>query len=561
VPRAPRRRSYVAVSVVAAVLAATALVGLGRFRGAREEAKRVETIDAEPPAPRHGRPPANPIAAGAYEAAIQAAADGQSLGARRNLKKAVEADPSLAAANLRLALLAFTQDDPEDAHAAYQAALEHRAALGEVDAAVLDALEPKIRVPPVASEYVERIAKVAAAYPKDPWPSFLEGDALGEAGRLEDAAQAYERALVADPKYVPALYGKAALAGFRGDYDGALLPLEACVKATPANLECVAARTRIFGDLGRCEDAVTEAKRGLAVDPTAVELYDALASASLQTGASVATVAAFLARGVEGTLPEYRARNKAVDDENVLELSGDLRGAEASTHVWEKVLSDGKTPTEEATMRRFRVATELGELPVHRAEVLAAWDRAPAWLEPSAAELMHLAHREYEVGILTRAELDQRREAWRKARADADARLGRRTSAYTLWKIVYAIDASTDAEAREAVTLMPDNGVIPASDKADPEDQLLVGRVRARAGDYEGAIPLLTYATRACSIAIRDWLEQTSAFYYLGLSLEHTGDAEGARRAYGTVVARLGHAKPRSITADLARKRLAAMKP
>ncbi len=60
-------------------------------------------------------------------------------------------------------------------------------------------------------------------------------------------------------------------------------------------------------------------------------------------------------------------------------------------------------------------------------------------------------------------------------------------------------------------------------------------------------------------LALADPLPRTWAQFYLGMALEGTGDVEGARAAYRTVVERWGKATPRSVTAEKARKRLLAL--
>jgi hypothetical protein len=43
------------------------------------------------------------------------------------------------------------------------------------------------------------------------------------------------------------------------------------------------------------------------------------------------------------------------------------------------------------------------------------------------------------------------------------------------------------------------------------------------------------------------------------MALEGVGDVDGARSAYGEVIARWGKAAPRSVTAEQAKRRLAAL--
>ena len=74
---------------------------------------------------------------------------------------------------------------------------------------------------------------------------------------------------------------------------------------------------------------------------------------------------------------------------------------------------------------------------------------------------------------------------------------------------------------------------------------LLLGRVKE-------ALPYLQRAAQGCE-AVADLIVYIRAAIPLGEALEKVGDKEGACRAYQSVLARWGHAKPRSVTAEKAR--------
>lgn len=56
-----------------------------------------------------------------------------------------------------------------------------------------------------------------------------------------------------------------------------------------------------------------------------------------------------------------------------------------------------------------------------------------------------------------------------------------------------------------------------------------------------------------------DPVAATQSLYYRGLADEKAGDVAAARAAYESVVTRWGSAKPTSVTAGLAKKRLAVL--
>jgi serine/threonine-protein kinase len=85
-----------------------------------------------------------------------------------------------------------------------------------------------------------------------------------------------------------------------------------------------------------------------------------------------------------------------------------------------------------------------------------------------------------------------------------------------------------------------------------------VGRVLLLAGRQADAVAPLRAAAASCS-AIAVPIDHTHANLYLGQALEATGDTAGACAAYQVVLSRWGAAKPRSLSADLARKRARAL--
>ena len=70
--------------------------------------------------------------------------DGATAKARGSLRKAVELEPTFAAAHLELAIQTV-QDDPAGAQAAFQNAFEHRQMLLPRDTSMLEALTPERR--------------------------------------------------------------------------------------------------------------------------------------------------------------------------------------------------------------------------------------------------------------------------------------------------------------------------------------------------------------------------------------------------------------------------------
>jgi predicted Zn-dependent protease len=85
-----------------------------------------------------------------------------------------------------------------------------------------------------------------------------------------------------------------------------------------------------------------------------------------------------------------------------------------------------------------------------------------------------------------------------------------------------------------------------------------VGKAYALAGRAVDALPYLKRVTASCT-PLENPMVQTRAFFYLGMAYETQGDIEAARRAYSVVATRWGGVKPKSITVEAAKARLAKL--
>ena len=554
-------RALAGVAVVALVAGAVVLAPrlLAKKRPAPVVASAPSSIaEAAAPSSRPGRPPANPAAAAAYAAALQEEHDAKLSAAVPTLGKVTDADPSFAPAFIHLAGIYLLVVDPEGARENFRKAWDLRASLGEVDAAMLEAMEPAVREPPVATEYVARMAAVSDRYPGELLPAIFAASAYTDAEQLDRASALYDRAIAADPTAALPYFGKGELSVHAGDLEGGGRLFDECTRVSPMNVECLAGRILVYADTGRCEEAKGVTRRVLANSPEP-GFDESLAAAAAATGEPVEVVGEYLKRANEGTRPEIAGSETAQHDTQLACLRGDFRAADASTKKWDAALKAEKRESSIAMLKRFAIAEEVGQLAAYRAEILATWTRSQAWLEPSDPARLRLAHREHQVGLITKDELGRRRDAWKKARIEQSARGGAPVSEETLWRAMFVNDAETPDEAREALAYYAEGGTPKLSvEDGAPRDHLAFGLAYVRAGDYARALPLLRDGTRMCR-DLEDRFAQTQALFFFGQALEHTGDVAGARQAYGEVVAAWGKAKPPSVSAARARARLAAL--
>jgi serine/threonine-protein kinase len=560
-PARLKRGTIVAVGV-AAVVAVAGVAALASFTGkkpARTASAPVEPAEAAPPSPRPSRISANPEAAVHFARALQEEHDAKLDQALPGLAEAIAADPLFAAAHLHRAGLALLILEMKEARLAFQRAWDLRSSLGDVDTAILEAMEPAVREPSVTSEYLARIALVSDRYPRELFPAVLAAGAYQDAELPAKALAMYDRALAADPTAGIAYFGKGVVCVHTGDVARGEHFFDECTRVSPTNLECLMGQLMILADEGRCEEAKGVARRGIAnTGANKPDWDEALAATALATGEPLDQVREYLVRADEGTGKELHDSGEAEHAEQLAVLSGDFRAAEASATKWDAALRAEERESSDAMVARFAIEEEVNELSAHRADLLSAWTRSAAWLEPTDEGRLRLAYREFQVGLITKGELEQRRQAWKGAKIEEGKRSGVAPSEESLWRAMYVFDAETPDEAREAVAYYADAGVPKLSYETAPRDQLAFGLAFARAGSYATALPLLRDATRACR-SVGDRLAQTQALFYLGQALEQAGDLAEARRAYEAVVTAWGKARPASVTAGKARARLSSL--
>jgi serine/threonine-protein kinase len=164
-----------------------------------------------------------------------------------------------------------------------------------------------------------------------------------------------------------------------------------------------------------------------------------------------------------------------------------------------------------------------------------------------------LAHRQHRLGD---AEFRSTRDAW----LAEDRKFALRDD--WLWSAHYAVPARTEGEAKEALAALGESKTSRKPGLFLAEDAIY-GRVHLLAGDPRAALPWLGSATTGCGHTPEHTLDlgaaikalvQVQSFLWLGLALEETGDKAGSCAAFQHVLDRWGNAKPRSTSAEEARK-------
>jgi eukaryotic-like serine/threonine-protein kinase len=515
-----------------------------------------------PPTPPPATRPLStvPEAEVAYKEAMHLWRDGATAKARSTLRKAVELDPTFAAAHLELAIQTV-QDDPAGAQAAFQNAFEHRQMLLPRDSAMLEACEPYVRPRPDLDEWETRLTAAVFQFPRDPELQFFLGRARERQGADDAAKAAYDASIRLDPGFVPALAALANAEHNLGHSGEALAVTERCIKQSPVATTCIETRYRLFSERGECHSAREEAAQWRALEPTSAAAFSALARGLYADGAPRPGVEETLARAWALQPPLRRSSSEQWDRMYLAIVDGDLSKADDLAREFEAQLPPSADQYDHAQPSRVRVNV-LYESDHLDSAVKAAHgflDRMDAWAPYAFSSDPSIVFYEplFRAGEIKKAELDRQRTGWldrEKQRLAGGDRSPR--AAWGMWSI-YGGFAETKEEALEAIGRMPQLPLPVGSRRAVALD-FAVGKVYALVGQPLKALPSLLRVTSTCS-SFEDAILVMRARYYLGMAHEAHNDKAEARAAYERVVTTWPKGTP-SRTVRWATQRLEALK-
>jgi len=550
---AQRRRRPVLASVAfggALVVAGATAAGIAVVRRSARNHEQAPVASAS----AEVKLPAGAAARAAYQAALQSYRDGRSEAWRHNLEDVVRLDPGFGAAYLWLAHLWLGDDDPR-ARSYYARASQYRASMGEIDAEVLEALEPRFRDPPDRAERLVRMERLGARHPRDVTAQYMLGLAYLSVHRYEEATAAFDRALAVEPAFAFSYQNEIFVAQYQGDNERARSLADRCLSACPSASDCALKRIELDSIRGDCRAMAADGRATLAMDPDQSIAHELLASAMAALGEPREGVAEMLKRANESETesPDYYGHRRGVAL-NV--LYGDFPAALRESRAAEATLAGrpDRSPVD-TEIERLGILAEVGDRPALRSLAASLRARIGAWAGSSdSAETMVVSGYERRAGLISHEELRGRREAWMRARAETHERDGSRRPAYLDWQIAYAGTVEGRDDALEALEALGRTGPMPRIATADVQSSADLGHAYALAERFADALAPLRFATHACN-ALQWARGHTQALYDLGVSLGATGDVAGAGTAYDTVLARWGSARPRSVTADAAQKR------
>ncbi len=500
----------------------------------------------------------NAEALAAYQEGVQQWRDGSARRSRTNLERAVQFDPGFAAAQLELAVQHLIAREEAHAQERYHKAYSHRDRLIPRDLELLNALDPLARATADLPTAETRLIASAAKMKKEPVFEYLLGYVREMRSDYETARADYERAIARDPSYMPALLAKGHVLLQLGNPDAALEAYGKCVRASSAAAICLEERLHLLRDRGECEAMEQDARAWQAVEPDAYEPSYWVAAALMARGAPIQSVEVALRHQWDALPKDERAANEAEDRANVALAQGDFVTAERATKDWDAAITKPEVNQHSGPQQQLAyIAYETDDkqkaasIADNFMKVVPAYTPAPFGDDPTiwAAEYL------FRAGRITKDELEKRRNEWFKEREANRTQQDNLRLAPFRWALVYAGFAENIDEAKDALSKMEQYSPLPPDSRRTMRFDLALGKAYALAGKNEEALSPLRAVTGAC-IHLGSPIEQTRAFYFLGMALENKGDLDGARKAYQTVVDRWGAAKPKSRTAEDAKKRL-----
>ncbi len=506
-----------------------------------------------------------PGAALAYQAALLAYRDGNVPGLRRGLAHAIELDPELSPAYLRVAIAMFWNGAAYEARENFQKASVRRASLNAHDQVLLDAMEPMIgRDPPVPLELQQRLAEATKRYPLDAEMALYYANALLERGEMKPAADALARAGTLDPKWSVVWILLGQTRAYLGDFEGAFRAWEQCAGIPQAVSVCSSNRARLYAQLGDCSRMEAEARRMTAKDPDSPQGYDLLARALASLGRPSAAVAEALRQKWARLVASARPAAQLADEIDLALMTGDFAAAERKAKQLDGLVAGNPDPEAHAKPARRSLEVRLESGRVDEAVPIARdyLTRRDAWTAfahrddqslqseltvPMLAALLRARK-------LTQAEFDERRAAWVHEWTSATAPFYARYA----WFQAYATVAETSGDAKAALAALPEFEPLPTF-SFQGMITALAGHVQLLAKNLDAASDLLERGASACT-ALDEPVLYVHARYDLAAAREARGGKDAACDGYREVVARWGSATPHAVTADRAKARMRALR-
>ena len=493
----------------------------------------------------------SPEAAALYRSALQSLRNASVGLAEEKLQRAVQLDPAFAAAHVQILVTPLAGDN-DMAGRSLSAATQARTLLSERDAALFETIRPDILVgaAPDPEASWSRWKALVERFPQDAEIVLLSSYAAHDANRKEAAEAAIDRAIALDPTFAWSYAVRADLRFDDNDLDGVLATVARCLEVSPSASSCVFRHSQVLQIRGRCGELEADARKMVTLEPDNFVSYRRLADALWDTWAPPEAIEDALRRAADLDVnPVWKTQSHLIADLVPPATKADFGGLMAILDPeLERVHAHPTTDNYFFGLQggEVFVLEEMGEYAragdVARDFVRRTAGTTSRW---GAGDRMVMLRAERRAHDVTEAEY----------RADRDRLFDEAKATEGIaraWLDVYAGGAESADDATEALEAQPRDAPLPSLDGAVGWDRDL-GRTYLLAGRVDDAIATLRKGAAVCSGVDWGFMWRIQATEALGEALELKGDTDGACAAYGQVLLRWGHAKPRSVTADAAR--------
>ena len=508
-----------------------------------------------------GHPPPksdNEAALVAYREGLQALRDGAYIVAHTAFSRAIELDPALGAAYVRLVITSvWHAPSPEDVRRAYRKAISYREQLAERDRLLLAALEPIVqREPPDTEEAAKRLQEASERFPGDVEllamrSLIIFAPNVSPATELELS----NRCLALDPAYADCVQPRASALFRLGRLDDAIAETTHCLEISPAANDCIADRMEMHALFGRCEDMAEDAKRIIANDANDWNTHRALATALLAQGRATTTVRAALDRGWAKAPNGPKERWMRFDNIHFALLEGRFDDAERAYLEWKP--QEDKNPFDEVHRAIAQDLVELYEVlgkPKEAAKIADEYlSTREVWIKGFVRSIyddptLLFLKKKLDAGMISQSAYQTERATWIKTwenRLASDMK-------NIVWIQAYVVPAETAEDAKEALAIRPELKPLEYYRKRPNPMRSALGHVYLLAGRPADALPQLAAAAKDCRLLYQP-IENTLTHYRLAKTSEALDDKASACSSYGIFLQRWGNSRPKVALVDDAR--------
>jgi serine/threonine-protein kinase len=341
----------------------------------------------------------------------------------------------------------------------------------------------------------------------------------------------------------------------QGDREAQEKSYDRCLQVVPTASSCLTHRLWVRVARGDCDGVGVDAETLVAAAPDDSRGYDFRTNALARRGAGADTLRAAAAQAADKVDPKRRETFRQLGAVRIALWIGDFAAAVEGAAAYERSidLADVK-PHSEAAWNLVQALVESGRLREAGVAADAFLKKSDLWVLGAmdagvygdwTPRLLDVARRS---GVLTKEQWREQRDAWVTRWTKI---LPGKDDARAALVAAHVLPVETREDADDAVARLPE--LLPLTPEWTTNGDAILGKAYALAGRYDDAIPHLRRAANAC-LALEMPVDVTRASLLLGDALAAKGDPEGACAAYKVVVDRWGAARPRSITAEQAKR-------